>query len=47
MRIVRGSPDPEFIQDLECAGIDYELGGPMSFEESSEWGGVAIVGRMA
>ena len=37
MRIVRGSSDPEFIQDLERAGIDYELGGPISFEESSEW----------
>ena len=36
-RIVRGIPDPEYVQDLERAGIDYELGGLMAFEESSEW----------
>ena len=36
-RIVRGTPDPEYLQDLERAGIDYELGGLMAFEESSEW----------
>ena len=36
-RIVRGIPDPEYLQDLERAGIDYELGGQMAFEESSEW----------
>jgi hypothetical protein len=36
-RIVRGTPDPEYLQDLECAGIDYELGGLVAFEESSEW----------
>ena len=30
-------PDPEYLQDLERAGIDYELGGLMAFEESSEW----------
>ncbi len=36
-RIVRGSPDPEYLQDLERAGIDYELGSPMAFEESSDW----------
>ena len=36
-RIVRGSPDPEYIQDLERAGIDYELGSLRVFEESSDW----------
>src|SRR5215204_1401184 len=36
-RIVRGIPDPKYVQDLERAGIDYELGGLMAFEESSEW----------
>jgi hypothetical protein len=36
-RIVRGTPDPEYLQDLERAGIDYELGGLVAFEESSEW----------
>jgi hypothetical protein len=36
-RIVRGRPDPEYLQDLERAGIDYELGGLMAFEESSDW----------
>ena len=36
-RIVRGRPDPEYLQDLERAGIDYELGGQMAFEETSEW----------
>lgn len=35
--IVRGIPDPEYVQDLERAGIDYELGGPVAFEESPEW----------
>ena len=35
--IVRGIPDPENVQDLERAGIDYELGGPVAFEESPEW----------
>ena len=33
IRIVCGIPDPE---DLERAGIDYELGGLMVLEESSE-----------
>jgi hypothetical protein len=36
-RIVRGIPVPEYVQELERAGIDYELGGPMAFEEPSEW----------
>src|SRR5918994_163895 len=36
-RIVRGIPDPEYLQHLERAGIDYELGGQVTFEESSEW----------
>ena len=36
-RIVRGIPDPEYLQDLERASIDYELGGPVAFEESPEW----------
>ena len=35
--MVRGRPDPEYLQGLERAGIDYELGGLMAFEESSEW----------
>jgi hypothetical protein len=34
--IVRGTPDSEDVQDLEPTGIDYELGGLMAFEESSE-----------
>lgn len=33
IRIVCGIPDPE---DLERAGIDYELGGLMVLEESSK-----------
>ena len=33
----RDTRDPEYVQDLERAGIDYELGGQMAFEESSEW----------
>jgi len=36
-RIVRGTPDPEHLQDLQRASIDYQLGGLMAFEESSEW----------
>ena len=36
-RIVRGTPAPEYLQDLERAGIDHELGGLMAFEESSDW----------
>jgi hypothetical protein len=39
-RIVRGRPDPEYLQDLRRASIDYQLGGPMAFEEAScghEW----------
>ena len=36
-RIVRGIPDPQSVRELERAGIDYELGGQMAFEESSEW----------
>jgi hypothetical protein len=41
-RIVRGIPDPEYLQDLERAGIDYELGGLIAFEESLS-GGAALV----
>jgi hypothetical protein len=33
---VRGSPDPEYLQDLQRASIDYQLGGLMAFEEASE-----------
>ena len=36
-RIVRGTPDPEYLQDLQRASIDYQLGGLVAFEESSEW----------
>jgi Zn finger protein HypA/HybF involved in hydrogenase expression len=36
-RIVRGPPDPEYLQDLERANVDYELGDLIAFEESSEW----------
>jgi len=36
IRIVRGIPNPEYLQDIERAGIDYELGGLMVLEESSE-----------
>jgi Zn finger protein HypA/HybF involved in hydrogenase expression len=36
-RIVRGTPDPEYLQDLERVSIDYQLGGLMAFEEASEW----------
>ena len=36
-RIVRGPPDPEYLQDLERASIDYQLGGLTAFEEASEW----------
>jgi hypothetical protein len=36
-RIVRGPPDPEYLQDLERTKVDYELGGLIAFEESSEW----------
>jgi predicted RNA-binding Zn-ribbon protein involved in translation (DUF1610 family) len=36
IRIVRGIPNPEYLEDLERAGIDYELGGLMVLEESSE-----------
>ena len=35
--MVRGRPDPEYLQDLERAGIDYELGVQMVFEDTSEW----------
>jgi hypothetical protein len=28
--------DPEYLEDLERAGIDYELGGLMVLEESSK-----------
>jgi hypothetical protein len=34
---VRGTPDPEYLQDLQRASIDYQLGGLMAFEEASEW----------
>ena len=37
IRIVCGIPDPEYLQDFERAGTDYELGGLMVLEESSEW----------
>ena len=36
-RIVRGTPDPEYLQDLRRASIDYQLGGLTAFEETSEW----------
>ena len=36
IRIVCGIPDPEYLEDLERAGIDYELGGLMVLEESSK-----------
>jgi Zn finger protein HypA/HybF involved in hydrogenase expression len=36
-RIVRGTPDPEYLQDLQRASIDYQLGSIMAFEEASEW----------
>jgi len=36
-RLVRGTPDPEYLQDLQRASIDYQLGGLMAFKGASEW----------
>ena len=41
--IVRGIPDPEYVQDLERAGIDYELGGRWRSRNPPS-GGAALVG---
>jgi hypothetical protein len=42
-RLVRGRPDPEYLQDLERTGIDYELGGLMGLRNPLS-GGAALVG---